>query len=238
MLRNLALLVLPVALLIGCSNNTKPTKAPLPDSSRKQILVKQARIEIPLTDSAKLLAQVDSLAKTIFPLEISEDIHTTPTTSIDLSDFKTKKLFNLPYKRIPRVIGGAGIDDDRIDSTFSLCDTNYKASWVLVTKTPKFLVVQVNGMLVTMDYHLNIIDAILVCVEDPSSNEHFHGDLNSTLYASLKIIMHYNYYQIAGKEDNYRTENEINEDDIWRIDRTGHFKAIRYRPNGDPNSSI
>jgi hypothetical protein len=44
--------------------------------------------------------------------------------------------------------------------------------------------------------------------------------------------MHYYYSQQGGKEDNYKPENEVNEDDIWRIDKNGHFKAIRYRPDG------
>ena len=233
-LKNLIPYAIVASLLIGCTNNVKTVKALSSNSSPKSSLVKQTLL-VHLTDSAKLMVHLDSLPKAVFPFNIPEQ--GISEHDIDLAEFKKMKLFKLLYKPIPRVIGGAEIDNERIDSTFNLCDTNYKANWFMVIKTPKFFVVQVDdnyqglALLVTIDYHLNVIDAIHCMGNDPSSNEHFHGELTSTIYKNLKIVMHYNYAQQASEEYNYETENEVNEDDIWRIDRTGHFKPIKYRPN-------
>jgi hypothetical protein len=213
-------------------NNTKTNKVVVRNITQTSA-VKSTQLVVPLTDSARIVKHLDSLPNPTFPLVVS-DWNGTPTMS--LSDFKAKKLFKLRYKLIPRAIGGAGIDDDNgIDSTFNLCDTDYKASWSLVAKTPKFFVIEVDdnySLLVTIDYQLNVIDAIHVAAADPLGNDHFHGELTSTIYKNLKIVMHYDYSQQAGAEEGYAASNEMKENDIWRIDKTGHFKAIRYRPDG------
>ncbi len=221
--------------LCECTNNARTNREVTSHIAVKNV-VQPDKVNVQLTDSAKLLKHLDSLPKATFPRSVS-DGWDRGAPNINLAEFKTKTLFKLSYKRIPRVIGGAGIDE-RIDSTFNLCDTNYRANWCLVVKTPKFFVVEVVDnylLLVTIDYDLNVIDAIHIAAGDPSSNHHFHGELTSTIYKNLKIVMHYTYSQQAGEEDNYRTENEINEDDIWRINKSGHFKAIKYRPDGVTN---
>lgn len=232
MLKNLVLLLFTSISLWGCTHEAKTNNVFVSHSSIKTNVVKSTQLNVQLTDSAKLVKHLDSLPKAVFPLEVSE---WNGTQHIDLSEFKTKRLFKLRYKLIPRAIGAAGIDDDeRIDSTFNLCDTNYKANWSLVIKTPKFFVVGVEGnysLLVTIDYKLNVINAIHVAAADPFGNDHFHGELTSTIYKNLKIVMHYVYTQQGGEDESYATTDEDNEDDVWRIDRTGHFKPIRYKPN-------
>ena len=80
-------------------------------------------------------------------------------------------------------------------------------------------------LLVTIDYHLNVIDAIHIAAGDPSSNKRFQADLSSTIYKNLRIIMHHTYYVQTDEKGNFDTTNE---DDIWRIDKDGFFKPIRY----------
>ena len=236
MLKNLILfLFTSTVFLCGCTNNAKTNSVVTSHIAVKNV-VKPDKLNIQLTDSAKLLKHLDSLPKATFPRSVSDWNRGTP--NINLTEFNTKTLFKLSYKRIPRVIGGAEIDDEKIGSNFNLCDTNYRSNWLLVAKTPKFFVVEMNDnylLLVTIDYNLNIIEAIHIAAADPSSNNHFHGELTSTIYKNLKIVLHYAYSQQGGEENNYRTENEINEDDIWRINESGHFKAIRYRPDGVTN---
>ncbi|PWK80331.1 hypothetical protein LX99_00796 [Mucilaginibacter oryzae] len=218
--------------LCGCTNNARTNSAVTSHIVVKNV-AKPDKVNVLLTDSAKLLKHLDSLPKATFPRIVSDWNRGAP--NINLAEFKTKTLFKLSYKRIPRAIGGAGIDDERIDSTFNLCDTNYRANWFLVAKTPKFFVVEVDDnylLLVTIDYNLNVIEAIHIAAADPSGNNHFHGELTSTIYKNLKIVLHYAYSQQGGEEEHYRTENE---DDIWRINKSGHFKAIRYRPDGVTN---
>jgi len=229
MLRNLILVLLATILFWGCMNNTKPNKV-VTHTITKIGVFKSTQEVVPLTDSERIVKHLDSLPNPTFPLVVSE-WNGTPTMS--LSDFKAKQLFKLRYKLIPRAIGGAGIDDGNgIDSTFNLCDTDYKASWSLVAKTPKFFVIEVDdnySLLVTIDYSLNVIDAIHVAAADPSSNDNFQGELTSTIYKNLKVVLHYRYDVRTDEEGHFDTENE---EDVWRIDKTGHFKAIRYRPDG------
>lgn len=221
--------------LCGCTNNARTNSVVTSHIAVKNVL-RPDKVNVQLTDSAKLLKHLDCLPKATFPRSVSDWNRGAP--NINLAEFKTKTLFKLSYKRIPRVIGGAGIDDERIGPTFNLCDTNYRANWFLIAKTPKFFVVEVDDnylLLVTIDYNLKVIGAIHIAAADPSGNDHFHGELVSTIYKNLKIVLHYAYSQQGGKEDNYRTENEINEDDIWQINESGHFRAIRYRPDGVTN---
>jgi len=219
MLRALTLLIITVTLLVGCTNNEKRNKKAQAGNVKPLVA--------PLTDSAKLLRHLDSLPKAILPLNVSDWNRSTP--SINLVEFKNKKLFRLLYKRIPRIIGGAGIDMmTNDDSTFNLCDTNYKANWVLISKTPKFFVVEVDTnylLLVTIDYQLNVIDAVHIAAGDPTSNKRFQGELSSTIHKNLKITMHYTYYVQVDEEGHFDTTTE---NDIWRINNNGIFKPIRY----------
>jgi hypothetical protein len=224
MLRNLTLLVFTAALLSGCTNNSKSVSS---NTKQKLNAVKQTILTDPLTDSVELVRHLDSLPKATFPFNAADLNDGNP--NINLIKFKKKKLFDVSLKRIPREIGGAGIDmDDRRDSTFNLCDTTYKAYWFLITKTPKFFAIVVNtnySVLVTMDYNLNVINAIHIAAGDPTSNNHFEGKLTSTLYNNFKIVMHYTYNVQTDEERHFETTNE---DDVWRIDSNGRFKPIRY----------
>lgn len=112
------------------------------------------------------------------------------------------------------------------DSTFSLCDTTYKGAWTLVAKKPKFFIVTVDSnylLLVTIDYNLNVIDAIHIAAGDPSSNDNFQGELTSTVYGNLKVVLNYSYSVRKDQEGNYDNEEE---NDTWRIDDSGHFKLV------------
>jgi len=223
--------MLMVALFLGCINDVKNVKTVSKPDSPKSSIIRQTPSP-PLTDSAKLSIHLDSLPKAVFPRNVSDWNRGAP--NINLADFKNKKLHNLSYQLIPRQIGGAGIDmGGTLDTTFSLCDTNFRANWFLITKTPKFFVVEVDDnylLLVTIDYRLNVLDAIHIAAGDPSSNDNFQGELTATIYKNLNIVMHYRYDQRTDKEGHSET---INEDDQWGIDSNGHFKPIHYLQPGD-----
>lgn len=234
MLKNFILFIFTsTAFFCGCTNNDRTNSAVTSHIAVKN-LVKPNKVNVQLTDSAKLVKQLDSLPKAVLPQNVTE--LSSNASNINLSEFKNRSLFNIPFKRIPRQIGGAGIDmNGNNDSTFNLCDTNYKANWVLVTKTPNFFVVEMKTnytLLVTIDYQLNIIDAIHIAAGDPTSNDNFQGELTSTIYKNLKVVLHYTYYLRTDAERHF---DATTENDIWRVDMKGRFKAIRYRPDGAAN---
>lgn len=171
------------------------------------------------TDSSRLRLHLDSLPKIKFPYESSGN---NAQFNIDLSEFKNKQLFNVPYKRIPRQVGGGFVDDDEDDTTFNLVDTNYKAQWNLVAKTPKFVVVNVYdnpSKMVTLTYDLKIIDAITFSAWQ--GNNHWTAQRFSTINQDLNIVLYHQYRVQVDEKDNFQYETEHEK---WFIDKKGYFK--------------
>jgi len=182
------------------------------------------KVSVPITDSSKLMAHLDSLPQIKFPYgEGGQDQKTPP--ALNLSEFKDKKLFKLPLTLIRTQIGGGILDDDRVDSTFNLTDRNFKANWELIARTPKFFVIEINGvMLATVTYDLKLIDAINTETHDPANNNHFNADRYSTIDKDLTIVLHNKWY-MAGEGGNDESEKD---DEDWSINKDGHF--IKKRP--------
>lgn len=175
--------------------------------------------QVILTDSSRLRLHLDSLPKIKFPYESSGN---NAQSSIDLSEFKNKQLFNVPYKRMPRAVGGGFVDENENDTTFNLVDTNYKAQWNLVAKTPKFVVVKVcdnPSKMVTLTYNLKMIDAITFATSQ--GNNHWTAQRFSTINQDLNIVLYHQYRVQVDDKDNfhYQTEHEK-----WFIDKKGYFK--------------
>jgi len=184
--------ILGLLFLTSCqhSNNKSVSQLIENKSAAKKILV-------PITDSGKLIAHLDSLPQIKFPYgEGGPDQQTSPV--LNLSEFKNRKLFNLPLTRIKTQIGGGILDDDRVDSTFNLTDNKFKASWDLIAKTPKFFVIEINGViLATLTYNLKVIDAINTETHDPANNNHFNADRYSTINKNLTIVLHHKWYMVG-----------------------------------------
>ena len=176
---------------------------------------------MPLTDSVRLLKHLDSLPPIKFPF--GSEAYNRNFNSINLSEFKGKKLFKLKFTRIPTTIGSGGLDDDRIDSTFNLTDIQYKAQWNLIKKTPKFVVVEVNSegaMLVTLNYHLEVIDAIITGIADPGGHYPWFASRHSVINNNLTILLQHEY-TMNETEDSVDKEKS---EEKWFIDKTGHFR--------------
>lgn len=175
------------------------------------------------TDSVLLVTHLDSLPKITFPF-LSEFYNRDFHTVIDLSTFKDRQLFNLPFTRLPRSTETGSIDQEEEDTTFNLTDYNYKAKWNLIAKTPKFIAVEVYSdyaFLVTLTYDLKLIDAIRTGYADPAGNVHWHADRHSIINKDLTIILqHYSEVQV---DDNNNYEKRT-EEEKWFIDADGHIK--------------
>ncbi|MBS1519823.1 MAG: hypothetical protein JST50_02410 [Bacteroidetes bacterium] len=204
--------ILGLLILTSCQHpNSKAFNQPVENKSDTK--------KIPTTDSSKLIVHLDSLPQINFPYgEGGPDQKTSPV--LNLSEFKDKKLFGLPLTRIKTQIGGGILDDDRVDSTFSLTDNKFKASWDLIAKTPKFFVIEINGViLATLTYDLKVIDAINTETHDPANNNHFNADRYSTINRDLTIVLHHKWYMV-GESGN--DENEKDDED-WFINKDGRF---------------
>ena len=178
------------------------------------------------TDSITLLKHIDSLPKIKFPF--LSVYYNRGFSTINLSEFKNKKLFKIPYKRNPTNVGGGGIEWDESDSTFDITDSNFIAQWNLIKKTPKFIVIEVNYgyiKLVTIDYKLNVIDAIELAAADPSSNSHFSAERQSTINEDLTILEKNIYTAYGDNNDNDVEENTEN----WLIDKNGFFRKHKLK---------
>lgn len=224
MLKNLILFVTFAFLFLGCTTNTKPDSAAT-NYILKANHINQAQAKEPLTDSAKLVKHLDSLTTAAFPY-LTEDSHNEPIL-IDLSEFKNRKLLNLPLRLRYREIGACVIDDDdngAIPSTLNLTDSAYKAKWLLLAKTPKYIAILTDRTLVTLTYDLKVIDAMHVEAYDRASNNHFQGGLSTTVTKDLKLKLEYYYNVQVDEERNFDSQVE---DDIWLVDNKGRFKIKR-----------
>ncbi|HEX4373642.1 MAG TPA: hypothetical protein VHZ50_10100 [Puia sp.] len=191
--------------------------------SKKENLIKKA---YPLTDSGQLMLHLDSLSRPPFPY-LSEGRNYSPLITISLARFKNKKLFNLHLKLIPTQIGGDQLDHgldvdengmlpDSIKETFNLVDrVTYKAEGVLVATTPKFVVLDLDGTLLTMTYDVAVIDAITS--SEGHGNNHWSVWRNTTIKKDLTMIIRQYYTHESHEEDDSETE-------YWFIDSFGHFQ--------------
>src|SRR5688500_4289408 len=105
-------------LAFGCNNRNNKTQR----QNIENEVVKTSP-NIIASDSNKFLHKLNSLPKLSFPF-LSEFFNRNFYITIDLSEFKNKKLFNMPLKKIPVSLGGI-IDGENADSTFDLTDENY-----------------------------------------------------------------------------------------------------------------
>lgn len=221
-------LFLIVGLFAACSHQQQTSgKNGSTGNAEKKAQSRHRAAVIPINDSSQLVNYLNQLPSVHLPFDFFE-VEDSP--DIDLKPFEHQKLFNLKYKRIPRIIGDFEIDGNKNESTFSLCDSAFRGSWVLVAKKPAFFVIAVNGthiMLVTMDYYFNLIDAIHAEASSPSEKGNLGGDLYSTVYPTLKIVLHYSYDIPTGQKGYYTTKTE---DDVWHIDSTGHFMPVKLYP--------
>ncbi len=181
--------------------------------SNQTILADTTKIKtIQPTDSILLLKHLESLPKINFPF-LSEFYNRNFPTVIDLSIFKDKKLFNLPFTRIPRDTETGSIDQEENDTTFNLTDNNYKAKWNLLAKTPRFIIIEVYNryaFLVTLTYNLELISAIRSGYADPAGNVHWHANRHSIVNKDLTILLqHESESQVDG---NYKYQTATTEE--------------------------
>lgn len=175
----------------------------------------------PVTDSAKLMHHLDSLPPVKFPFLSEWYNRTFPV--INLSEFKSKKLFNVKLKLIPTQAGGGAIDYNETDTTFNLTDSSYKAQWNLIAKTPRFMVVEVYGdgvQLVTLTYQLKVIDAINSAAAQ--GNNHWNANRQSVIRKNLTIVLQHEYSVQIDDENHFDTETE--DELYWFIDKNGYFR--------------
>ncbi len=188
-----------------------------------------ASINCHAQDNAILLKRLDSLPSIRFPYH--SEFYNRDFPKISLALFSSKKLTEIPFKKIRTVIGAGGIDD-REDSTFNLVNQNYEAAWNLIAKRPRFFVVEVqdNGVfLVSLSYTLKPIDAIRIAMADPAGNKHWYANRYSYISKELKITMHHLYAMNGGPEEDYKIEEKATSKEKWIISKTGYFKKINSR---------
>ena len=187
-----AIYILLVVTSISCRHTKKNGNA---ETLKKDRVTVEA--PIPITDSIKLLKHIDSLPKIKFPFK--SEAYNRRFDSVNLSEFKNKKLLKIRVRLIPTGIGGGGIDDHGVDSTFNLVEKNYKGAWNLIEKRPKFIAVEIESAyfsgvkLVTLSYHLDVIDAIDVAIADPSSHYPWFADRHAIINKDLTILLQHEY---------------------------------------------
>ena len=223
---------LSLTLIAGC-------KQPVNNSVKKDsVIIKTVTIKksdvpkkaYPLTDSGQLMLHLDSLPKLVLPYNTANE-QFFKEDNVSLFVFKSKKLINLPIQLIPTEIGGDGVDhwDDRdadgklpdsIKETFNLVDTtNYKITAKLAAITPKFIVLVLRGVLVTLNYKLNVIDAINTSSGNGNSN--WQTGRETTINKNLTLKLHHFYSVRTDEAGHYDYENEYA---YWFIDTGGHIK--------------
>jgi hypothetical protein len=194
---------------------------------KKNTVVKKS---YPLTDSGQLMLHLDSLPQVVLPHNTAND-EWFSRPGVSLSSFKNKKLFNIPIQLIPTLIGGGFVDHgedldengklpDSIKESFNLVDSNthnIKAK-VLAVKA-KFIVLDVEGILITLNYKIEVIDAIHT--DGVQGNNHWQTGRDVTINKNLTLKIHH-YYSVQTDEEGHRDYQ--NEYETWFIDADGHIK--------------
>jgi hypothetical protein len=215
-MKNLTIYIFALFVITSCRQKKEHS-----DNKAIQTNFKSTNVKTQSTDSVLLLKHLDSLSKINFPFK-SEFNNREFLTVIDLHEFKNKKLFNLPFKRIEREAGGGLIDYNTKDSTFNLTDNNFKAQWNLISKNPKFLVLEVYAdfaFFVTITYDLKVIDAIRSGYV--SGNAHWLAERHSIINKDLTIKLQH-YYEVQ-TDEKYNYDSGTTEEK-WFIDNKGFFK--------------
>jgi hypothetical protein len=223
-MKHAAIYIILLPIITACRHSEK-------NSGTRTVKNDSANVKapVPLTDSIKLLRHLDSLPKIKFPFK--SEAYNVHFDSMNLSEFKNKKLFKIPVKLIPTVIGSGGIDDHGADSTFNLVEKNYKGAWDLIEKKPTFIVVEINSIyfqgvkLVTLTYDLHVIDAINIAAADPLGHYPWFADRHAIINKDLTILLQHEY--IMNETDN-DAETETSEEK-WYIDETGHFRKNKHQ---------
>ncbi|MDB5114593.1 MAG: hypothetical protein JWQ79_85 [Mucilaginibacter sp.] len=226
--------IIVVLLLAACihrktnvgKKDSLATKIAVQPIIKKDSIIKKT---YPLTDSGQLMRHLDSLPKFSFDSELGVP---TLADAISLSQFKNKKLFNIPLKLIPTVIGGGGIDHaddldnnnnlpDSIKETFDLVDTSNhnKTTAIVIAITPKFVVLDLNGILLTLNYKVEVIDAINMKIS--TGNPHWHSWRETTIHKDLSLVLHHYYEVQTDEQGHFDREHKL---ENWFIDTDGHIK--------------
>lgn len=175
-------------------------------SCTKKEAVKRPEFSIAITDSLKVITHLDSL-------------RTDSLTKIDLSEFKNRPLRKLNFKLIPIEMEGTSVDEETSDSLFNLVDENFFANWMLLSKQPKFFVIETEeGFLATLSYKLEKLDAIRYGYIDPSSNNHQQFYRQGKLDKKLNIVLHHERNIQVDENWNFETDTL---DSNWSIDGNG-----------------
>jgi hypothetical protein len=156
------------------------------------------------SDSLRVLKYLDSLqVATDF-----ENLSTEDFIPIDVSEFKSNTLRNIPFQLIPTELEGGTVDlaETKTDSLFDLVDPHNLANWVLFAKKPKFFVVLTDeGFLATLNYKFEKIDAIRYYYISPGSNNHWSFARHGTIDKQLSIVLHHEYSVQVDEEGNMET---------------------------------
>ncbi|MEN0056135.1 MAG: hypothetical protein AAGC65_20825 [Mucilaginibacter sp.] len=230
-MKQIAICICVLLILTSCRQTGKKiiSEDEINVEAKNKLESSTVKSSLPPTDSAKLVNHLDSLPTIKFPYK-SED-YNRDFDSINLSEFKEKRLFNIPVKLIPTNIGGGSIDDDLIDSTFNLVEKNYKGAWNLIAKRPEFVVVELSSTdsegikLVTLKYDLSVIDAINIAISDPRRHYPWFANRHSTINKNLTIVLQHIYTT----SDTPTPEGKEISEEKWHIDKTGHFRKSSYQ---------
>ncbi len=222
-MKNTTICLILLVYIGSCKPDIKKT-----ENARLQKTNANNKVQNLSVDSTKLLVQLKKFPKTDFPFKSEDANSENGFYLLNLSEFNNKKLFNIPFKKIPTQIGGGMIDNDEDDSTFNLVDLNYKAEWKLLAKRANFFVIVVNSgngiKLVTQTFNLNVIDAINIEKGDPASNPNFSAYRHSVIYKDLTILIIHEYSVRIDEENNF---DEKTEKMKWFISDNGTInKAI------------
>ena len=158
----------------------------------------------------------------------SDSASTQYGNAIDISGLRSKKIFDLPFKKFETVIGeDYTIDDSNLpDSTFSLADTNFVASWIIISKQPDFVLIENTDnntgytYLVTVTYSLSVIDAIRSLYYE--GNSQYNAGRNVTIFPDLSLAIH-GYYSVL-EDEKRQVFNSVKSTTFWYIDEKGYFK--------------
>jgi hypothetical protein len=177
-----------------------------------------------LSDSLRLMMHLDSLPEIKFPFR--SEFYNRRFSELNLSEFKNKKLFDLSFQKIPRVIGNGSIDmnKDENDSSFNLVDSGFIARWNLIVLKENFIVIEVQYgyiYLATLTYNLDLIDAIRTGYIEPTSNDRMNADRHAVITKDLTVLLQHQYNAQIGESFNYQT---LTSEEKWFIDKSGHFK--------------
>jgi hypothetical protein len=198
---------------VSCNSNT---------DVEKQETRKESTVSTP-TDSSILVKRLDSLPQPIFPFSSEAGQY----YKSDMTEFRDKQLFNLPFKLIPREVGAGYIDPQDEDSTFNLTNEQYVAKWCVLQRRSNFFVAAISDgrvYLATINYHLNPIDVIRIDYTDPGSNRHWNSSREATINQNLRITLHHHYYVESDEQGNKDIDSSH---EYWIIDSSGKFRQTQ-----------